>query len=76
MNLEEKKQEMKELYDEAIKAEIALNQALIKLRSIQWPQTTDQEEIKNIVELAAEADGRAAFIIRALLVQHGNVLFM
>lgn len=76
MNLEEKQQEMVKLYDEAIQAEIALNKALMKLRSIQWPQTTDQEEIKKIVELATEADGRAAFIIRALLVQHGNVLFM
>ena len=77
IDMEAKKQEIEANFKAAVEAEIALNQALIKLRTdIEWPENPSQEDIDNIMKLDREMNGRAAYILRALLVQHGNLLFL
>lgn len=76
-DIEAKKKEIEENFKAAAEAEIALNKALLKLRTdIEWPENPTQEEVDNIMKLDREMNGRAAYILRALLVQHGNLLFM
>jgi len=55
---------------------VELNQALIKMRDVELPTFTNNDEMKAVMELANEVNGRTAYILRSLLVQHGNVLFI
>lgn len=76
MTIEEKKQEIEACFEDASEKTIALTQALIKLRSIELPKMEKEEDIQPILELANELNTRTAYLLRALLVQHGNVLFI
>ena len=76
MDIEAKKQEIEACYKEACEKAVELNQALIKMRNIELPPFTDNEEMKTIMELSHELNGRTAYLLRSLLVQHGNVLFI
>lgn len=76
MSIEEKKQEIEVCFEDASEKTIALTQALIKLRSIELPKMEKEEDIQPILELANELNTRTAYLLRALLVQHGNVLFI
>lgn len=76
MDIEAKKQEIEACYKEACEKAIELNQALIKMRNIELPPFTDNDEMKTIMELSHELNGRTAYLLRSLLVQHGNVLFI
>lgn len=76
MDIEAKKQEIEACYKEACEKAVALNQALIKMRNIELPPFTDNDEMKTIMELSHELNGRTAYLLRSLLVQHGNVLFI
>lgn len=76
MNIEEKKQEIEKYYKEACEKAVELNQALIKMRNIELPQIKEQEDVEPILGMASELNGRTAYILRSLLVQHGNVLFI
>lgn len=76
MDIEAKKQEIETLYKEACEKAVELNQALIKMRDVELPTFTDNDEMKAVMELANEVNGRTAYILRSLLVQHGNVLFI
>ena len=76
-DIEAKKKEIEENFNAAVEAEMVLNKALLKLRTdIEWPENPTQEEVDSIMKLDREMNGRAAYILRALLVQHGNLLFM
>ena len=76
MDIEAKKQEIETCYKDACEKAILLNQALIKMRNIELPPFQDNEEMKTVMELANELNGRTAYLLRSLLVQHGNVLFI
>ena len=76
MDIEAKKQEIETFYKEACEKAVELNQALIKMRDVELPTFTNNDEMKAVMELANEVNGRTAYILRSLLVQHGNVLFI
>ena len=76
MDIEAKKQEIETFYKEACEKGVELNQALIKMRDVELPTFTNNDEMKAVMELANEVNGRTAYILRSLLVQHGNVLFI
>ena len=76
MDIEAKKQEIETCYNEACQKAIELNQALIKMRNVELPPFQNDEEMKTVMELANEQNGRTAYLLRSLLVQHGNVLFI
>ena len=76
MDIEAKRQEIETTYKEACQKAIELNQALIKMRNVELPQFQNEEEMKTVMELANEQNGRTAYLLRSLLVQHGNVLFI
>ena len=76
MDIEAKKQEIETFYEEACEKAVELNQALIKMRDVELPTFTNNDEMKAVMELANEVNGRTAYILRSLLVQHGNVLFI
>lgn len=76
VNFEEKNKEVEEVYQEAVQAAVAFNQALIKLRSIKMLKTEDPDEIAKSIEIMKDLDNRTSYLLRMLLVQHGNVLFL
>ena len=76
MDIEAKRQESETAYKEACQKAIELNQALIKMRNVELPPFQNDEEMKTVMELANEQNGRTAYLLRSLLVQHGNVLFI
>lgn len=76
INLEEKEKEIETCYKEACDKALELNQALIKLRNIKLPKFQSEEEMKKTFELAQSLNARTAYLLRSLLVQHGNVLFI
>lgn len=68
---------IEERHKEATEAGMAFSKALYNLRNIEFPVDQEkEEEIKQAVELGRDIDRRLAFLLRALLVQHGNVLFL
>lgn len=76
MDIEAKKQEIETFYKEACEKAVELNQALIKMRDVELPTFNNNDEMKAVMELANEVNGRTAYLLRSLLVQHGNVLFI
>ena len=76
MDIEAKRQEIETAYKEACQKAIELNQALIKMINVELPPSQNDEEMKTVMELANEQNGRTAYLLRSLLVQHGNVLFI
>ena len=76
MDIEAKKQEIEACYKDACEKAVALNQALIKMRNIELPPFSEEEEMKTVMGMASELNGRTAYLLRSLLVQHGNVLFI
>lgn len=76
MSIDEKKQEIETCYKEACQKAVELNQALIKMRNIELPTFQNNEEMEAVMGLANELNGRTAYLLRSLLVQHGNVLFI
>lgn len=76
MDIEAKKQEIETFYKEACQKAVELNQALIKMRDVELPTFNNNDEMKAVMELANEVNGRTAYLLRSLLVQHGNVLFI
>ena len=76
INFEEKQKEVEEAYKEASEKAAAFNQALIRLRSIKMMKTEDPDEITKSFEIMKDLDTRTAYLLRMLLIQHGNVLFL
>lgn len=76
IDFDAKMKEVEDAYQEAANAATAFNQALIKMRSIKMPTTNDQEELTKLIEIMKDLDLRTSYLLRMLLVQHGNVLFL
>ena len=74
----DKKQEIENAFIDAGKTAMELNEKIVILRKIILPSVKDatEEEKKEILAMAADIDKRVAFILRSLLVNHGNVLWV
>lgn len=78
MDFNQKKEEVEARFDEAMAAAKNLNDCLLAMRSIDFPalEELDEGDRKHLFALGRELDSRVAFILRQLLLQHGNVLFL
>ena len=76
--IDEKKQEIEELFKKAIEDARTFNESLMALRSVQLPdiEGLSNEARTEIIKIGRDLDMRTAFILRSLLTQHGNVLFL
>lgn len=76
--INEKKKEIEELFMKAIEDARTFNESLMALRSVQLPDIEDlsNEDRTEIIKIGRDLDMKTAFILRSLLVQHGNVLFL
>lgn len=76
--IDEKKKEIEELFMKAIEDARTFNESLMALRSVQLPdiEGLSNEDRTEIIKIGRDLDTRTAFILRSLLVQHGNVLFL
>lgn len=79
MDLSKTREEIEEKYKACAEAMSAFNETLCDLRNIAPEEVIDkdnQEDIKHAMELGRDINMRAAFLLRSLLLQHGNVLFL
>lgn len=77
MNKEEIKKQIEEKFQECREQGALFSKALYELRKIEFPVDQEkEEEVKTAMEIGREIDARTAFLLRSLLVQHGNVLFL
>ena len=77
MDIKEVRKQIEEAYKKAGEAGNEFAKALMELRNISFPvDSENEEEVKNAMTLGGEIDMRTAYLLRALLVQHGNVLFL
>ena len=62
----------------AIEDARTFNESLMALRSVQLPdiEGLSNEDRTEIIKIGRDLDMKTAFILRSLLVQHGNVLFL
>ena len=76
--IDEKKKEIEELFKKTIEDARIFNESLMALRSVQLPDIEDlsNEDRTEIIKIGRDLDMRTAFILRSLLTQHGNVLFL
>ena len=76
--INEKKKEIEELFMKAIEDARTFNESLMALRSVQLPDIEDlsNEDRTEIIKIGRDLDMKTAFILRSLLVQHGNVMFL
>lgn len=76
--IDEKKKEIEELFMKAIQDARTFNESLMALRSVQLPdiEGLSNEDRTEIIKIGRDLDMKTAFILRSLLVQHGNVLFL
>lgn len=75
--IDEKKKEIEELFMKVVEDARVFNESLMALRSVQMPdiEGLSNEDRTEIIKIGRDLDMRTAFILRSLLVQHGNVLF-
>jgi hypothetical protein len=73
-----KKKEIEELFKKTIEDARIFNESLMALRSVQLPdiEGLSNEDRTEIIKIGRDLDMRTAFILRSLLTQHGNVLFL
>jgi hypothetical protein len=79
MNLiEEKKQIIETSFLNAVEKAREFNDSLMEMRNIELPNLNElnDDEKKLIIQMGRDLDMRVAFILRSLLSQHGNVLFL
>lgn len=76
--INEKKQVIEDAFLEVADLARAFNEGLMKMRSIELPELEglDAEERKTVIQMGRDLDMRTAFILRSILTQHGNVLFL
>lgn len=76
--IDEKKKEIEELFMKVIEDARTFNESLMALRSVQLPdiEGLSNEDRTEIIKIGRDLDMRTAFILRSLLTQHGNVLFL
>ena len=76
--IDEKKKEIEELFMKAVEDARTFNESLMALRSVQLPdiEGLSNEDRTEIIKIGRDLDMRTSFILRSLLTQHGNVLFL
>ena len=75
--MDEIKKQIEDAYRKAGEAGNEFSKALMELRNIDYSVDPDnEEEVKQAFAFGRDIDMRTAFLLRALLVQHGNVLFL
>lgn len=76
--IESKKKEIEEAFLKAVEDARQLNESLMAMRSIELPdlEGLSGEDRNEIIKMGRDLDMRTAFILRSLLTQHGNVLFI
>ena len=75
---EDKKQEIEAAFQRAAESARAFNEDLMALRSVEFPKIEEltTEERNELGKIGRDLDMRTAFLLRSLLVQHGNVLWL
>lgn len=77
MDYNEIKEKIEDLYRTAGEAGNEFSKALMALRSFNYEfDKENPEEVKKAMELGRDIDMRTNYLLRGLLVQHGNVLFL
>lgn len=78
INLDDKKKEIEEAFKKAVESARVFNNDLMAMRSIDLPavEELDNETRNELIKIGRDLDMRTAFILRSLLVEHGNVLWM
>ena len=78
INLDDKKREIDEAFKKVAESARAFNEDLMAMRSIELPglDGLDNETRNELLKIGRDLDMRTAFILRSLLAQHGNVLWM
>lgn len=76
--IDEKKKEIEALFMKAIEDARTFNESLMAMRSVELPDIEDMsnDDRNEIIKIGRDLDMKTAFILRSLLVQHGNVLFL
>lgn len=78
VDIEAKKKEIEEKWAPCVEACSQLQKALSALRSISLDDINkdNAEELQSAMALGRDIDNRTNYILRSILVQHGNVLFL
>ena len=78
MDIEAKKQEIEEKWKPCAEACNDLMKALDNFRTISLDECdkNNEDELKMCMTLGRDIDNRTIYILRSLLVKHGNVLFL
>ena len=78
INFDEKKLEIDEAFKKVAEIARVFNADLMAMRSIELPGLEDlnNEDRNELMKIGRDLDMRTAFILRSLLAQHGNVLWM
>lgn len=76
--IDEKKKEIETLFMKAIEDARTFNESLMAMRSVELPdiESMSNDDRNEIIKIGRDLDMKTAFILRSLLVQHGNVLFL
>lgn len=75
---DEKKQEIEAAFQKAAESAKVFNEDLMAMRSIEFPAIDGltNDERNELIKIGRDLDMRSAFLLRSLLVQHGNVLWI
>ena len=78
INFDEKKLEIEEAFKKTVESARIFNENLMAMRSIELPniEDLDNDDRTELMKIGRDLDMRTAFILRSLLAQHGNVLWM
>ena len=78
IDIEAKRKEIEEKWQPCVEACSSLQKALTELRSISLDDIDRDkaEELQQAIALGRDIDNRTNYILRSILVQHGNVLFL
>lgn len=74
----EKKQEIEAAFQKAAESARIFNEDLMAMRSVEFPaiEGLTNDERNELIKMGRDLDMRSAFLLRSLLVQHGNVLWI
>ena len=74
----EKKQEIETAFQKAAESARIFNEDLMAMRNIEFPsiEGLSNDERNELIKMGRDLDMRSAFLLRSLLVQHGNVLWL
>jgi hypothetical protein len=77
-NFDEKKLEIDEAFKKVAESARVFNEDLMAMRNIEFPslEGLDNDARNELIKMGRDLDMRTAFILRSILVQHGNVLWM